>query len=106
VDDAEERLAALRAVVEHVVPGRWSEARRPSATELAQTLVVALPLDEASSKVRSGGPLDDAEDMELDVWAGVVPLALVASAPVPDSKLRDGIAAPALRYQRPRRGEA
>ena len=108
VEDAEERLAALRGVVEHVVPGRWREARRPSAAELAKTLVVALALDEASAKVRAGGPKDDAEDMELDVWAGVVPLALVAGAPVPDLGLREGIAVPAhaLRYERPRRGEA
>jgi hypothetical protein len=107
VDDAEERLAALRAVVEHVAPGRWREARRPSAAELAQTLVVALPLGEASAKVRTGGPKDDAEDMELDVWAGVVPLALIAGAPVPDAGLREDIAVPAhaLRYERQRRGE-
>jgi hypothetical protein len=108
VDDAEERLAALRAVVEHVVPGRWREARRPSAVELAQTLVVALPLDEASAKVRSGGPKDDAQDLALDIWAGVVPLSLVAQAPIADSQLREGIAFPAhaLRYERPRRGES
>ncbi|MBS1105773.1 MAG: putative flavin-nucleotide-binding protein [Deltaproteobacteria bacterium] len=107
VDDAEERLAALRATVEHVVPGRWNEARRPSAAELAQTLVVALPIDEASAKVRSGGPKDDAGDHALDVWAGVVPLTLVAGAPIADSDLREGIAIPAhaLRYERPRRGE-
>ena len=107
VDDAEERLAALRAIVEHVVPGRWHEARRPSAAELAQTLVVALPISEASAKVRSGGPKDDAEDHVLDVWAGVVPLALVAGAPIAASELREGIAIPAhaRRYERPRRGE-
>jgi hypothetical protein len=108
VDDAEERLAALRAIVEHVVPGRWTEARRPSAAELAQTLVVALPLSEASAKVRSGGPKDDAEDHALDVWAGVVPLALVASAPIADSEVREDIPVPAHArcYQRPRRGES
>ena len=107
VDDAEERLAALRAIVEHVVPGRWDEARRPSAAELAQTLVVALPLSEASAKVRSGGPKDDAEDHALDVWAGVVPLAIVAGAPIAASELREGISIPAhaLRYERPQRGE-
>jgi uncharacterized protein len=107
VDDAEERLAALRAIVEHVVPGRWDEARRPSAVELAQTLVVALPISEASAKVRSGGPKDDAEDHALNVWAGVVPLALVAGAPIAASELRDGIAIPthALHYQRSQRGE-
>jgi nitroimidazol reductase NimA-like FMN-containing flavoprotein (pyridoxamine 5'-phosphate oxidase superfamily) len=107
VDDAEERLAALRAIVEHVVPGRWDEARRPSAAELAQTLVVALPISEASAKVRSGGPRDDAADHALDVWAGVVPLALVAGAPIPASDVRAELAVPAhaLRYERPQRGE-
>jgi nitroimidazol reductase NimA-like FMN-containing flavoprotein (pyridoxamine 5'-phosphate oxidase superfamily) len=107
VDDAEERLAALHAVVEHVVPGRWTEARRPSAAELAQTMVVSIPLDEASAKVRSGGPKDDAEDHALDVWAGVVPLALVAGAPIAEADLRVGIAVPdhALRYARPQRGD-
>ncbi len=107
VDDAEERLAALRAIVEHVVPGRWREARRPSAVELAQTLVLALPISEASAKIRSGGPKDDTDDYALDVWAGVVPLALAASAPIADSDVREGIPVPAhaLCYQRPRRGE-
>ena len=108
IDDAEQRLAALRAIVEHVVPGRWSEARRPSTVELAKTLVVALPLSEASAKVRSGGPMDELEDHALDVWAGVVPLALTASAPIADAELRNGIPVPshARDYQRPRRGAA
>jgi uncharacterized protein len=105
VDDAEERLAALRSVVEHVLPGRWRAARRPSAAELAQTLVVALPLDEASAKVRSGDPKDDAADLALEVWAGIVPLSLVASAPIASAELREGIAVPeaALRYDRSKR---
>jgi len=104
IDDAEERLAALRSVVEHVLPGRWRAARRPSAAELAQTLVVALPLDEASAKVRTGDPKDDPEDLALDVWAGTVPLSLVAGAPIADAQLRDGIAVPdaARRYDRSR----
>ena len=105
VEDAEERLRALRALVEHVLPGRWQASRRPSAAELAQTLVVALPLDESSAKVRTGGPKDDAEDLALDVWAGTVPLALVAGKPVGDAQLRDGIEPPdaALHYVRPTR---
>jgi len=105
IDDAEERLAALRAIVEHVLPGRWQASRRPSAAELAQTLVVALPLGESSAKVRTGGPKDDAEDLALDVWAGTVPLALVAGKPVGDAQLRDGIEPPdaALHYVRPTR---
>jgi hypothetical protein len=108
VDDAEERLAALRAIVEHAVPGRWRETRRPSAAELAQTLVVALPLDEASAKVRTGGAKDDAADHALDHWAGVVPLSFHAGVPIPDADLRPEIAAPesASRYRRPARGAA
>jgi uncharacterized protein len=103
VTDAEERLAALRAIVEHVVPGRWGEARRPSARELAQTLVVSLPTDEASAKLRRGPPLDDADDLELPVWAGELPLRMAAGEPVADPALRPGIAPPAwaLRYTRP-----
>jgi len=103
VTDAEERLAALRAIVEHVVPGRWGDARRPSARELAQTLVVSLPTDEASAKLRHGPPLDDAVDLELPLWAGELPLRIAAGTPVADPSLRPGIAAPAyaLRYARP-----
>jgi uncharacterized protein len=103
VDDAEERLAALRAIVEHVIPGRWSHTRRPSAPELARTLVLALPLDEASAKLRTGPARDDHEDLALDHWAGEIPLRLAVATPVPDPQLRPGIAAPdhATRYARP-----
>jgi len=101
--DAAEKLAALRAIVEHVVPGRWSDTRGPSAKELARTLVLALPLDEASVKLRTGPPVDDEEDRELDHWAGVIPLRLEAAEPVRDPELRDGIPCPAYatRYGRP-----
>jgi nitroimidazol reductase NimA-like FMN-containing flavoprotein (pyridoxamine 5'-phosphate oxidase superfamily) len=95
VDDAEERLRALRALVEHVARGRWADTRRPNARELAQTLVLALPIVEASAKVRSGPPLDDAEDQALPFWAGVIPLALAPGAPTPDPGLAPGIARPA-----------
>lgn len=103
VDDAEERLRALRTIVEHVVPGRWDEARRPNTKELAQTFVLALPLEEASAKQRSGPPADDAEDYGLDIWAGEVPLPLVPGAPQPDPQLREGVEIPAsIRpYRRP-----
>ena len=101
--DAAEKLAALRAIVEHVVPGRWGDTRGPSAKELARTLVLALPLDEASVKLRTGPPADDDEDRELNHWAGVIPLRLEAAAPVRDPELRDGIPCPAYatRYGRP-----
>jgi nitroimidazol reductase NimA-like FMN-containing flavoprotein (pyridoxamine 5'-phosphate oxidase superfamily) len=103
VTDAEEKLAALRAIVEHVVPGRWGDTRGPSAKELARTLVLALPLDEASAKLRTGPPADDEEDYALDHWAGVIPLRLEAAAPIEDPKLRDGVPCPAYarRYGRP-----
>ena len=87
VDDREAKLAALRAFSEHVIPGRWDEARKPTDQELKATAVLSLPLDEASAKVRTGPPIDDEEDYALPVWAGVLPLRLVAGAPVPDPRL-------------------
>ena len=79
--DPAEKLAALEAVVEHLVPGRWEDARQPTEKELAGTLVLALPLDEASAKVRTGPPSDFEADLELPVWAGVIPVALQAGTP-------------------------
>ena len=102
VTDPAERLAALEAIVEHVAPGRWREARAPSERELRVTKVLSLPIVEASAKVRSGGPLDDEEDVGWPCWAGVLPLALVPLLPVPDPRLAPGIAVPAAiaRYRR------
>jgi nitroimidazol reductase NimA-like FMN-containing flavoprotein (pyridoxamine 5'-phosphate oxidase superfamily) len=94
VSDKQEKLEALRAFTEHVVPGRWKDVRRPSENELKATLVLSLDLDEASAKVREGPPVDDERDYELDVWAGVIPLRLTAGAPVDDEKLSEGIAVP------------
>ena len=85
VDDPDEKRAALDTVVEHVVRGRTAHARGANDTELKGTLVLRLAIDEASAKVRSGGPLDDDDDMDLDVWAGVVPLHLVPGDPIPDN---------------------
>ena len=85
VVDAEEKLHALRAIVEHVLPGRWRDARRPTSKEAAGTMVLALPIDEASAKVRTGPPADDAADESLPVWAGVIPLRLVPGEPEPAS---------------------
>jgi nitroimidazol reductase NimA-like FMN-containing flavoprotein (pyridoxamine 5'-phosphate oxidase superfamily) len=81
----EEKLRALDSLVEHVMPGRSAEVRAPNETELRQTVVLALPLDEASAKIRTGGPVDDAEDYALPVWAGVLPLRLTPGEPVPDA---------------------
>lgn len=96
VTDRDEKLAALEAFTEKLVPGRWADARSPTAKELKATGALWLPLDEASAKVRKGPPRDgDSPDGELDIWAGIVPLALEAGAPVPDPELRRGIPLPA-----------
>ncbi|MGH9136181.1 MAG: pyridoxamine 5'-phosphate oxidase family protein, partial [Acidimicrobiales bacterium] len=87
VDDPDEKLAALHTIVEHVMPGRWADARPPNDKELRATLVLRLPIDEASAKIRTGGALDDDEDLGLPIWAGHVPLRLVAEEPVPAADL-------------------
>lgn len=84
VGDAEEKRAAFDAIVDHVVPGRSRDARPANDIELRGTLVLRLPNDEVSAKVRTGGPIDDDDDLALDVWAGVVPLTLVPGTPEPD----------------------
>jgi uncharacterized protein len=94
IEERAEKLAALEAFAERAVPGRWAEVRPPTAKELKATTVLSLPLDEASAKVRSGPPVDDEEDYALDVWAGVLPLRLVAGDPVPDPRLPAGVSVP------------
>ena len=102
VVEREEKLNVLDALVEHVCAGRARDARPPNEVELRQTLVIAIPLAEASAKVRTGPAADDDEDYELPIWAGVIPLALTPSAPIDDARLVAGIAAPeyATRYKR------
>jgi uncharacterized protein len=94
VNTESERLLALQIITEHLTPGQWDYARQPTRKELAATSVLALPLDEASVKIRTGGPVDDEEDYATDIWAGVVPVSVVFGEPVPDAALRPGIAAP------------
>lgn len=94
VTDSAERIEALRRFTEHVVPGRWDEVRQPDARELHATAVLALDLDEASVKVRTGPPVDDDEDYALPIWAGVVPLALAPATPVDDPRLLPGLTPP------------
>lgn len=105
VEDPDEKRAALQAIVEHIVPGRWPEVRAPSDSELKATSVLAIGIDEASAKVRSGPPLDDEQDYALPAWAGVIPLALETRSPEPDPRLAPGIAQPAhvSGYRRPGR---
>jgi hypothetical protein len=95
VGDAEGKCAALEAFTEKLVPGRWGDARLPTAQELKGTAVLRLPLVEASAKVRTGGPLDDDEDYALPVWAGTVGLHVSAGKPQPDERLLDGVECPA-----------
>jgi nitroimidazol reductase NimA-like FMN-containing flavoprotein (pyridoxamine 5'-phosphate oxidase superfamily) len=87
VNDEAEKVAALAAFTEKLMPGRWDDARQPTRKELKATHVFALPIEEGSAKVRTGPPEDDEEDYALDVWAGVVPLALTASPLVPDPRM-------------------
>jgi uncharacterized protein len=104
VIDAEEKMAALEALVEHVAHGRWADVRLPTPSEMTATTVLALALDEASAKVRTGPPNDDRADLELAGWAGVVPLTMEAGVPEPDPALPPAIPLPgyARRYRRPR----
>jgi len=94
VTERDEKWNALEALVEHVVPGRWAEARQPSENELAATTVVAIPLDESSAKIRSGPPKDDDADYSMSIWAGLLPLPMVPGVPVPDPQLGPDIALP------------
>jgi nitroimidazol reductase NimA-like FMN-containing flavoprotein (pyridoxamine 5'-phosphate oxidase superfamily) len=92
VEDPAERLAAFEAFTNKLLPGRWGEVRGPNRKELKATTILALPIDEASAKVRTGPPNDDeSEDAELDTWAGVVPIVTAFGAPEPSPGLRDGI---------------
>ena len=86
VTDEEEKRRALRATVEHVALGRWNDARQPNEKELAATTVIAVPLAEASAKIRTGGPKDAEADYSLPIWAGVVPLSLCAGAAIDDPR--------------------
>ena len=96
VEGLAERAAALQAFTERLIPGRWQEVRPPTDKELKAINVLALPLDEASAKIRTGPPLDDEEDYALDAWAGVIPLHTNAGSPLPDSRLSPGIAPSAV----------
>jgi nitroimidazol reductase NimA-like FMN-containing flavoprotein (pyridoxamine 5'-phosphate oxidase superfamily) len=85
--DAREKLEALKALSEHILPGRWAESRQPNERELKQTLVMRLPVEEFSAKVRQGPPIDDEEDYSFPTWAGVIPLRMVSDAPENDPRL-------------------
>jgi len=94
VDDAEEKIAALRAFTEKILPGRWGDARQPNEKELKATSILRLALSEVSAKLRTGDVQDDEEDYALPVWAGVLPIRLAASEPIRDGRCDAGLAVP------------
>ncbi len=94
IEDENEKLKAMRAFSEHILEGRWDDVRQPSATELKATTVLSLPLIEVSAKIRSGPPIDDEEDYDLDVWAGEMPLHLQAAEAIGDPLMKADISAP------------
>jgi nitroimidazol reductase NimA-like FMN-containing flavoprotein (pyridoxamine 5'-phosphate oxidase superfamily) len=104
VTDEEERWQALRIITDHLIPGRWAAARQPTKKEMAATAVLKVPLDEASVKIRTGMPGDPDEDRDLDVWAGVLPIAVTFGEPEPDPLLRPEIPVPAHIRDRVARG--
>jgi nitroimidazol reductase NimA-like FMN-containing flavoprotein (pyridoxamine 5'-phosphate oxidase superfamily) len=95
IDEPAEKLAALRAFTEKLIPGRWNDARQPNEKELRATSILKLPLTEVSAKVRTGDVEDDADDYALPVWAGVIPLRLVADPPIRDSRCDPALPTPA-----------
>ena len=94
VVDASEKSRALEAFTEHIVPGRWADVRWPTELELKATSVLKLPITEASAKVRTGPPIDDEDDYDLDVWAGVLPMSLQAGKPLADDRLIKSVEVP------------
>ena len=102
VSDAAEKLEALHAFTEKLIPGRWKDARQPNEQELRATSILRMALAEVSAKVRTGPPLDDEPDYALPVWAGVVPLRLAAGKPEPDEKCDPALPVPtyAVHYAR------
>lgn len=105
VTDPDEKLEALRITVEHAVPNRWKDVRGPNREEFLRTLVVKLPIDEASAKIRNQGPIDDEEDYALGCWAGILPTRMEFGRPIDDERLAAGTPVPAYvsGYRRPGR---
>ena len=102
VKDLDEKRQGLDSLVDHIIPGRSADARPPTEKELKSTMLLKLPLNECSAKVRTGGPLDDEEDYDLEIWAGVIPFTGKVEAPLPDPKLRFSLEPPSYvtGYQR------
>lgn len=101
--EGDEKMTALEAVTEHTVTGRWEDARQPSESEVKATTVIAVPLDEASAKVRNGPVDDEEDDYELPIWAGLIPVSQVYGEPIEDERILPGLETPgyAQNYSRP-----
>lgn len=95
VTSDDEKMQAFRALLDHLLPGRWEDSRQPDRKEVGATTVIKMRIDEASVKIRRGDPVDAEKDAALDYWAGVIPLELVAGDPLPDSAMAAGRAVPA-----------
>ncbi len=100
VNDPAEKLAALRALSEHIIPHRWDDSRQPNEKELKATSVLRLPIDEFSAKVRVGPPVDDEEDYAFTTWAGVIPLELTSATPIRDERCQQELPAYLKNYSR------
>jgi hypothetical protein len=94
IANPEQKVKSLRVISEHLIAGRWADVREPSEKELKATTVLEFSIEEASSKVRSGPPLDDESDYALPVWAGVLPLEIRSRPPIPDDRLIKGVTLP------------
>jgi len=94
IENEVEKLEALKTITEHLIPGRWDDARKPNEKELNATTVVSIDIDEASAKIRTGPPIDDEEDYKLPVWAGLIPISLKFDSPENDPKLNKDIGLP------------
>jgi len=103
ITDPQKKGAAFKALLDHLIPGRWDDSRQPDKKETEATTMLAMPLDEASVKIRSGPPKDAAKDLELPYWTGVIPLHLTSGAAIPDPVMKEGKAVPdyAVNYSRP-----
>lgn len=101
--EGEEKMQGLKCIMQHLVPDRWDDVRPPNATELKATAVLKIEISEASAKIRSGGPIDDEEDMEIPCWAGVLPMSMVTGTPIVHERVKAGTAVPTYvrAYKRP-----
>jgi uncharacterized protein len=106
VESAAEKMSALEAFTNHVVPGRWKDIRQPTESELKATSVLALPLAEVSAKVRVGPPKDDEADYALPIWAGVLPLQVTPGMPISDPRVITGLEPPAYLRSYSRNGRS